>query len=153
MTSDFVKVGKMPDADNVDMSECQEMRLPPQPKGIRPWTSKDNRYAGEWDDYKKRISHKLYSLWITWASVVMNEGINKQLAEQCEKDTPLFEARCVIIDIMDQIGKNLADTDILEEIAWLTTEDREAFHKAALLKRTQYGMTGESAPPQAAPKT
>jgi hypothetical protein len=67
----------------------------------------------------------------------MNENINKQLAEECDKESPLFEARCTIIDIMDQFGKNLSDTDILEELAWLTTENEQEFLVKAKEKQTQ----------------
>jgi hypothetical protein len=119
----------------VDDSEQKEFKLPPHPRGVRDWTDKDLRYTGDTYDFRKRIIHKIYNLWVTWATIVMDENINKKLAEECDKESPLFEARCTIIDIMDQIGKGLADTDILEELAWLSATDEEDFLEKAKEKR------------------
>ena len=124
MTSDYTEVDKMPE---VDTSELKEHKLPPHPKGIREWQETDKRYNGDMCDYNKRIAHKLYKMWCSWASIVMNERINKALTEECDQSSPLFDARCDLIDIMDVIGKDLSDTNILEELAWLTTDDQKKF--------------------------
>jgi len=147
----FTEVEDFP--ENVDMSELKDFKLPPAPRGVRKWNERDVRFNGEWFEFEKRIAHKLYALWITWASVIMSANINTQLKEECEPDSPLFEARTTIIDIMDQIGKNLADTDILEEIAWLSTDDRDSFLAAARAKRTLSGTMNTQSPPQEDPST
>jgi len=132
---------------DVDSSDLKEYKLPPHPCGIREWSGHDLRYSGDVLNFRKRLTHKLYNLWCSWASIVMNEDIKKQLEHRCEKDSPLYEARGIIVDMMDQLGKNLGDTDILEELAWLSTENELEFLEKVKMKRTRSDKSS-SCPPE-----
>lgn len=113
-----------------DTSELKELTLPPKPKGIREWTTKDLRYNGEPHDMEKRMAHKVYSLWALWGTLIMNKKLAEFLDTDCESDS-----KSIIVDIVDQMGKLLGDTDILEEIAYLTCEDKKDFYSALARKQ------------------
>ena len=144
----YVEVDHMPE---MDTSELREVSLPPHPKPIREWTEKDVRYNQDPLDFEKRIAQKLYSVWVMWASVISNQHLNDFLEKECETNTPAFESKCIIIDMVDQLGKCLADTDILEELAWLTASEKEKVVELARQKRS--ATTSSPDVPSADPNT
>ena len=133
-----VVVDKMPDIDgttDIDDSECENIRLPPMPVPIRPYSDKDNRYKGEQDHFRNRIAHKLYSLWVLWAVMRMSPELKQLLDQECDKSSDTYETKCVLVDTMDALGKLLGDTNIIEELAWLSHDNEKEFLQQLKLSR------------------
>ena len=149
--NEYVEVDTMPSHDN----EIHEFRLPPLPSGLRPWDDKtDARYQGDASDYRRRICHKLYQAWVLWAIMRTSKPLEDILAIECDKRSDEYECKCVIVDLMDRLGKLLGDTNVLEEIAWLTNEE-EFNLQQALLKEKQESpeKPPDASPAPATPKT
>lgn len=147
-----VVVDSMPDINNskdsdVDMSEVEEFRLPPMPVAIRPYTDKDTRYAGEKDNFRHRISHKLYSLWILWAVMRVSPELKALLDKTCEEETDEYKTKCILVDTMDALGKLLGNTNILEEIVWLSEPDETKFMAELYESRKKAESVKQSPPP------
>ena len=115
-----------------------QIRLPPLPQGIRKYSEEERkqRYDGNTLDHKDRIHFKLFKLWTVWGNIRMNEDIERLLMEQDEndpsyKESDEFKCKCIIVDILDALGKILGDTPIVEELAWLklSPEDFEKTFK------------------------
>ena len=136
MTNDYVEVPDLPNAE-FNEDEVKEIKLPPLPVALRPWDEKnDFRYQQEDLDFRKRLTHKLYSLWTMWAIVATDQKLGDLLKKECRsKKSEEYKVKCAIIDLVDKTGKILGDTNILEELAFLTCEDEKEFLEKMKAKR------------------
>jgi hypothetical protein len=101
-------------------SEPQEFKLPPFPQPIRAWNDKDCRYSGEKDDYQHRTHDKLFKVWALWGQLRTNQELEVLLNRQeKDKDGDAYVAKNCIVDIICELSKILADTNIVEELKWL----------------------------------
>lgn len=104
----------------------KEHRLPPYPVPLRPWRDYDNRYKGDMEDYKRRIHDKLFKFWALWGSLRTNAKLEELLARfEADKDADAYLAKNCIVDILCEMSKILADTDIVDELSWLHLNDEE----------------------------
>jgi hypothetical protein len=160
----MTEVEKMPDFDEskpeFDTSELENLKLPAYPMPLREWRADESRYVGSDENYRKRIIHKLYSVWILWGHMRVSEKLMGFFKTQTEDESsPEYELKCILLDIMDNLGKTLGDTNILEEIAWLAQPDEEVFFKElkASKERADAQKQSDTWPsptsPQGIPKT
>lgn len=110
-----------------DVSKLEEHRLPPNPVGLRPFSEDELKwkFSGDESNFKVRIHHKLYLLWILWATLRTNEGIETLVSKEADKESDEYKAKSVIIDIIDHLGKVLGQTPIVEECAFLMLSEQE----------------------------
>lgn len=108
----------------VDETESKEIKLPPYPTPVREWKD-EIRYPHEPLDMRKRILHKVYTLWSLYGALVTSEKLNNLLenGDKLEPSSPEYEIRCMFVDVVDSIAKALSDTNLLEELAWLSCDD------------------------------
>jgi hypothetical protein len=109
-----------------DLEKETEYKLPPFPTPLRPWNEEDCRYNGLLTDYKTRIHDKLFKVWALWGqlrtSLALEELLNRQ---EEDKEGDAYVAKNCIVDIINQLSKILADTDVVQELAWLKLTEEE----------------------------
>ncbi len=104
----------------VDFSNAQQYTLPPDPKPLREWYPDDNRYSDSQENYPARLTFKLLKMWILWATVMSNKPLIDLLGTRSDEDTDEYKLKAMIVEIIDQMGKILSDTNIKEEFQFLT---------------------------------
>lgn len=104
----------------------QEFKLPPFPQIIRPWNDQDCRYNGEADSYQDRVHDKLFKMWVLWGKLRVNHLLEELLNRKEEDiDGDAYVAKNCIVDIISELSKILADTNIVDELAWLKLTEGE----------------------------
>jgi hypothetical protein len=110
----------------MSQEENQEIKMPPYPVPFRPWDDKDFRYNGDVNDYKKRIHDKMLKIWYMWGNLRGNLDLEELLSRPEEdKNSDAYVAKNCIVDIMNALAKYLVDTNLIEEMAWLSMENDE----------------------------
>jgi hypothetical protein len=111
-----------------DVSNLEEFRLPPKPEGLRDWSNEESkmRYKEDPSNIKLRVHHKLFSFWITWATLRQSVDIEALCCREAARDSDEYKAKSIIVDIIDRLGKILADTDIMQEMLFLVNDETPA---------------------------
>ncbi len=106
---------------NVDESEFKEINLPPDPRPLREWCEQDQRYSQSLVDMPARLSFKLLKTWVLWTTLITNTKVIELLHTKTEdEDSPEYHAKSILFEVIDHLGKILADTDCKQELAYLS---------------------------------
>lgn len=108
----------MSDTNEVDTSELKEVRIPPEPRGLRPWKDEE-KYQGDLKDLPLRIINKYMKMWLLWLGLRTNLRVEEILSQEVDRDSDDYYLRCIVVDLMDAMGKILSQTSIKEELAYL----------------------------------
>lgn len=130
----------------IDDSECKQIKLPPYPRGVREWNN-EIRYTKDPLDFKQRLVHKLYTIWSLYGVLVTSEKLTKLLDNGADVNSTEYEIKCILVDVIDTLGKALGDTNIVQELAWLTCEDQDKFLEKVKEADAQAAVQTPSSPP------
>lgn len=110
----------------LEATPTQELKLPHYPVPFRDWNDSDLRYKGDMEDYKQRIHFKMFKLWGMWSSLRTNLDLEELLARpEQDRESDAYVAKNCIVDILNAMAKHLSDTNLIEEMRWLTLTEEE----------------------------
>jgi len=99
----------------------EELTLPPYPDGILEWTEDERKtllYTGAKSDTVARLRHKIWNLWLLFASLRNNQRLIDVVntEEELDKTSDDFFLRMVLVTVIDRLGKILSSgVEIAEE--------------------------------------
>lgn len=105
-----------------DLQGGEEIKIPPLPRPLRE-NLENIKYEGDMDNYNNRIFFKLMSLWFFWVEIVSSENISKLMETENDKESDIYKATNIIVDLVDHLGAILGMTRIEQECAWLKMSD------------------------------
>jgi len=111
----------MNDAAPINDTDTKDERLnlPPYPEQLLPISDSALeiiKYKGNSDDIPHRIKHKLFLIWITWAQHRNDEKLIKLINTDMDKTSDKYYLANTIVQMLDQLGRVLALTDITSEL-------------------------------------
>ena len=113
-----------------EISEVQDekepkLQLPSKPDVLLELTEEQQdwfNYKGDPDDKVMRMQHKLFLIWNIWHTFRNNEKLIEICASQTEKDkhknTDKFILCNSIVNIIDNLGRTLGLTELIEELSF-----------------------------------
>lgn len=108
-----------------DEKEPPKLSLPSKPDVLLELTEEQQEwfnYKGDADDKVMRMQHKLFLIWNIWHTFRNNEKLIEICASQTEKDkhknTDKFVLCNSIVNIIDNLGRTLGLTDLVEELSF-----------------------------------
>lgn len=111
---------------DLEKEDEQEYKLPPLPQPIRPWNDNDHRYNGDMSDYRHRTHDKLFKVWALWGQLRTNQQLEELLnRKEDDLESDAYVAKNCIVDIIGELAKILADTNLIDELAYLRLSKEE----------------------------